>query len=309
MTSHEMTIPPFYPMEPVIAEQPFDSERHIFQVKWDGVRCLAYADTGGVRLFNRRLNEKTTQYPELLEALQDMPPGTVLDGEIVAPGQDGKPSLYRVLERDQLKSPASIHAQRKSIPIIYMAFDVIFYKGKCIAGEPLVKRQEMLKELIHPGDCIHLVESITGRGRALFDAVSKEGMEGIVAKEAQSPYLIGKKNRLWQKIKSWREMEALVCGWVKENGRLRSLIFGEMQGGEIVYIGNASSGLGEKYRQQFQRYLSAEYGDRLPCPFTAVPAVKGAVWTLPEIKLRVRFLEWSGDYKMRNPVIMLQENL
>ncbi|MEI6100297.1 MAG: DNA ligase, partial [Eubacteriales bacterium] len=182
---------PVIPMEPVARADAFDSEDTLFQVKWDGVRVLAYAFPGGVRLFNRRLHERTQQYPELVDALEGLPPGTVLDGEIVALAKNGKPNFPRVLRRDLVHSLIKIKQAALAVPVHYMVFDVLWYAGRETMSLPLWERLEIMDGLkLFPGN-IMKVDCEPKYGTALFEAVRNEGLEGIVAKKTDSIYIIG----------------------------------------------------------------------------------------------------------------------
>lgn len=185
---------PVAPMEPVRRAEPFDDQNTLFQVKWDGVRALAYAyPGGGVRLFNRRLRERTAQYPELCAALSGLPAGTVLDGEIIAPDADGKPDFPRVLRRDLVASPAKIKRAADAVPVRYMAFDLLWLDGQTLCPLPLTERFAALDALTLDSALVHRVESVPQAGRALFAAVQAEGLEGVVAKKN------GQHVRHWQK--------------------------------------------------------------------------------------------------------------
>lgn len=294
---------PVKPMEPVRVPQAFDASDFLFQIKWDGVRCLAYRGTGaGIRLFNRRLNERTLQYPDLVGALSFLPPGTVTDGEIVALGADGKPSFPLVLQRDLLKSPIKIKMQSERLPVLYMVFDVLWLDGTLLLEKPLYKRLEILKETFEPGDILHVADAVEQNGRALFAAVAAEGMEGIVAKQTDSPYLPGRKTPLWQKIKCWRELEVLVGGYLQdEAGRLRSLLVGVGEDAGLRYVGSVASGITQKQRRALH---NACRDSAVPCPFINPPQDAAARWADPGISLRVRFLEFSPNGSMRNPSLI-----
>lgn len=293
---------PVLPMEPTAVQDAFDSPDFLFQVKWDGVRCLAYRyPDGALRLFNRRLNERTRQYPDLMAALAFLPPGTVIDGEIIATGADGKPSFPLVLRRDLVKSAAKAGTLAHTLPASYMAFDLLWLEGVSLLDAPLAKRQERLRTLPLPKG-VQAVDSVEGSGRALFAAVGAEGLEGIVAKRRDSPYLVGKKTMLWQKIKHWREITVWAGGYLSdEAGRIRSLLVGTMEEGGLRYVGSVASGVTQR-----QWRLLQEHCDRLagPCPFVNPPLSPGARWVKPLLSLRVRFLEYSPNGSLRNPSVV-----
>ena len=165
-----MLILPFKPMELKILQEPFDSDDFLFQIKWDGVRCVASNFDGNVRLFNRNANERTAQYPEIVEDLESfLPDNTMLDGEIVALGENGKPNFYRLLKRDSAKSKSKIATLAMSLSSYYMVFDIMYLKGEKLTDLPLTTRLDALVRLIPPLSNIHVVDSIYGKGCMLFE--------------------------------------------------------------------------------------------------------------------------------------------
>lgn len=292
---------PVKPMEPVSCDKPFDSADTLFQIKWDGVRVLAYVyPDNSIRLFNRRLNERTAQYPELVAALNGLCGCTVLDGEIIVPGKDGKPDFPRVLKRDLCRSPQKIAAAARSIGINYMVFDVLWFAGKPVYPLPLTERLEMLNSISFSNNIIHIVESIPESGRALFDAVKSEGLEGIVAKNAQSSYRIGKKTDAWQKIKCLRELTAVIGGYLSDNGRPRSLLLGLPSENGLMFIGAAACGITQSQWKMLIQLFADTIG---PCPFEDLPDMKDARFVAPLLGVNVRFLEFSPGGVMRSPSI------
>ena len=291
---------PIKPMEPVLYHEPFDDPAYVYQVKWDGVRSLAYAN-GTLRLINRHLNDRTDQYPEIVEALAGLPEGTILDGEMVALGDNGKPDFYRVMKREMAKAPGKIADLRRRVPAFYMVFDVIAWGGEDYTGRALTERQQRLGELPESAH-VGVVESVPERGRALWALVEAQDLEGIVAKRADSPYLIGVKSELWKKIKVWRSMEGLVGGWSEETGRVRSLALGIREEEGLLYIGNVGTGFTEAQWKAIGDYLKTANGPDAACPFTNRPKDKTLRWARPELTVTVRYREIGSDGRLRHPV-------
>jgi bifunctional non-homologous end joining protein LigD len=293
-------------MEPVQVDEAFDSDAFLFQIKWDGVRCLAYSGNNGeLRLINRHLNERTTQYPELVRSLSLMPENTVFDGEIVVLGEDGKPSFPRILQRDLVRSPSTVQKVMRSHPALYMVFDLLWLKGENLTNRPLVERIEKLGNLLDNKAPIIYVESVFNHGIALSEASRNEGLEGIVAKDKNSPYLIDKKVPLWKKIKNWRSIRVKVGGYLlDETGRLRSLVIGLQEEDGLRHVGSVSSGLTQENIKILKQYFDSK--PEVPCPLKSAPAKYSDTvrWVPPEIGLTVRFLEWGSDGKLRNPTLI-----
>lgn len=292
---------PVIPMELTICDAPYDAPDTLFQVKWDGVRCLAYAYPDGVRLYNRRLNARTQQYPELVQGLSTLPKGTVLDGEIVALGPDGKPSFPRVLRRDLARSAAKTSVLTSSVPIHYMVFDVLWDAGEPLYPLPLYKRLERLSRIPLASPAFR-VDSVPEQGMALFEAARHEGLEGIVAKKADSAYRIGERSLEWQKIKCTRELNCIIGGYIKKPDGMRCVLVGVQEESGLLYIGRASSGPTHKEWAALHARLKALHA---PCPFSnPPPAERDAVWVTPTLPIRVRFLEYTKEGVMRAPAIL-----
>jgi len=183
------------------APAPFDSCEHLFEIKWDGIRCLAGIQTNSVRLQSRQSLDITRQFPELA-CLNVLPPSTVLDGELIVLHQ-GKPSLREVERRALLQNRARIQFLSQSMTAIYMVFDVLHLEGKSLMSAPLCQRRQTLKALLArvPLPGVLVSQAILRHGRELFALVAQLGLEGVVAKRLDGPYLPGKRSRLWLKIK------------------------------------------------------------------------------------------------------------
>jgi ATP-dependent DNA ligase len=191
-------------IKPMLARavtEPFDSPIHLFEPKWDGIRCLAFVERGRVRLQTRDMVEITNQFPEL-SSLTNLPAGTIVDGELVIL-QDGKPSLDRMLQRVHLQDPTRIGWQSQNRPAVLIGFDLLFENSRSIMSEPLRSRREALEELISKADLPALVwsQGMHGHGVDLFAVIKELRLEGMMAKSLDSPYLPGKRSRTWLRIK------------------------------------------------------------------------------------------------------------
>jgi ATP-dependent DNA ligase len=188
---------------PMLAQPgaPFDSDDHLFEIKWDGVRMLAIRDAKSYRLVNRHQAERTAQYPELT-CLAQLSAGTILDGETVVL-QQGRPDFGRLLSRDQTGQPLKIRLLARSLPATYLVFDLLYYRYRSLLNEPLHQRRAQLRQLLealgHPQ--VVLSEGIVGAGREFFRQVCALGLEGVVAKRLDSRYRAGRRTRAWIKIK------------------------------------------------------------------------------------------------------------
>jgi bifunctional non-homologous end joining protein LigD/DNA ligase-1 len=191
----------FKPMLAVAAPEPFDSDHYLFEIKWDGIRCLAFVENRQIRLQSRQLIDITAQFPELASASQ-LPDGTVLDGELVAM-EGGRPSLAKVQGRALLQDRHRIELTSQSSPVMYVAFDLVYARGESIMAKPLWERRQELEQLLSDSQpkAVILSRAVLGQGSDLFQAVQKLGLEGTMAKSLDGHYRAGKRTAVWKKIK------------------------------------------------------------------------------------------------------------
>src|SRR5712692_7350017 len=194
-------LPALLPMLAVPAA-PFDSSEYSFEVKWDGVRALAAVETAGWRLWGRERADYTARYPEL-DLLRRLPAGTLVDGELVAFDADGRPDLPRLLRRHGLAHAWRIGQARLWCPVRYVLFDLLFHAGRSLLHEALVRRRELLEEIVECLDVPELIFSagIVGTGTALYAVALAQGHEGVMAKHLASTYRPGRRSTTWRKIK------------------------------------------------------------------------------------------------------------
>ena len=188
---------------PMLAQpgNPFDSAEHLFEVKWDGMRALAYIDDRGYRIVSRHGNDITDRFPEL-GSLANLPPGTVLDGELVVL-RDGKPGFSLLQSRAPLCCQHKIRTLARTTPATYVVFDQLFDRYRSLMDEPLSTRREiMLKTVGHAGDQQLIAsDGVVGPGRSFYEHVVGQKLEGVVAKRLTSRYLPGRRTDAWIKIK------------------------------------------------------------------------------------------------------------
>jgi bifunctional non-homologous end joining protein LigD len=298
-----MRLPVIQPMEPILQTTIPQSDKYWYQVKWDGVRLLACKDESGWWLYNRKQNERTQTYPDLLAELTLLECESVLlDGEVVAL-KDGRPDFFRVLKRD-LGSPANQSRLMDRIPVYYMVFDLLFADGRWWTDRPLSERYERLTRLIPPElKRIHVCDNYEN-GTALFETMKKKEMEGIVIKEREGVYHVGHKHPTWQKVKYFREMRAAVIGATLRQGRVNALILGEPAGAPERYIGKAATGLNQQELTILTQFLPQLQMSKPPVAVVPrFPSTETVVWLQPLLTVQVRFLSWTPDGTLRSPVI------
>lgn len=215
-------LPPF--LQPMLAVPgcPFDSQHHLFEVKWDGIRAMVYCDRDHYRIVTRHGRPLTDQFPELA-FFRDLAPGTLLDGELVVL-RDGRPALGRVQARQQAQAAPKIHALAKTAPAIYVAFDLLFEGYRSLTDCPLVRRREALRKAAAgvEGQPLVYSESVVGPGKAFYEQVVREGLEGVVAKRLASRYRPGRRTDAWLKIKPPAIGRAFVATRIGHSIRARN---------------------------------------------------------------------------------------
>jgi DNA ligase D-like protein (predicted ligase) len=290
-------------IKPMLAKPspPFDSEGHIFELKWDGTRCIMFIERGGVRLQNRRLRDITHRYPEF-EGVRLRAGSAVLDGELVVLS-GGRPDFKRLQQREHQEDPARIEMLSALLPATYAAFDLLYLGGRPLLKKPLSERRRLLEGLLPIKGNIILSESYS-EGRGLFRLALRKGFEGVMAKEKTSPYLPGERSGYWLKVKKFSDLDAVICGWLEGKGRraggIGSLILGLYDGGKLLHIGQVGAGLDERTLELLHGRLQ---GLRGKCPFGKVPRLgRRAFWTRPEMVARVGYQEWSEKGSLRVPV-------
>jgi DNA ligase D-like protein (predicted ligase) len=283
---------------------PFNSEKHIFELKWDGTRCIFFVNKHSVRLQNRRLLNITHRYPEFRELpIFLKAKSAVFDGELVVL-VEGVPKFDKLQQREHIEDVNKIEILSGLIPATYVVFDLLYLNGNSLMHKPLVERRDLLKGLFPLSDNVIFSESYT-EGRKLFSAVLKKGFEGIMAKEKESPYLPGERSRYWLKIKKAFDIDVVVCGYLEGEGGRRelfgSLILGVYDKGKLIHIGQVGTGFDEKTMSGiYQRLLRIKSYKRT---FDEMPELKRkAVWCRPEMVVRVGYQEWTKDKHLRVPV-------
>ena len=300
------------PMLAALGGQPFDSPAHIFEVKWDGVRALAFVDDGGVRIQDRYLREVTALYPELQALAGQTEAGTVLDGEIVALDATGRPELARLRER--LAAPDGDEAKRLAAgaPVTFQAFDIPYSRGDSVMERPLWRRKLLLHRATRPAGVLAVPGFLEREGIAFFEAAREHGLEGVVAKERDGPYLPGQRTGAWLKLKVHQKEEFVVGGYTfggswRRGGRPRrgtfeSLLLGLFdEDGAFHYVGEVTGAYTEADAGCITLALDALASNE--CPFREEPASRRLIfWCHPELVATVRFAEWTADGRLRFPV-------
>ncbi|WP_145146432.1 RNA ligase family protein [Paenibacillus xylanexedens] len=295
---------PLIPFEPISRDTLPTGPEWIAQVKWDGVRMLAYEDGQELRLVNRRLHERTAQYPELVTP-RNLCSGSsyILDGEVIALDPDtGKPSFYHVLRRDRMSRPEGIAQAIHQIPITYMVFDILYYEGKWVTDQPLADRQRLLHEVLNTAPHVQEVTN-TLDAASLLTVMREHQMEGIVCKDLTSSYGIQGKDQRWQKVKIMHDVYAMIGGVTYRSGIVNAVAIGVYDGPNFVYIGHVGTGKlnSNTWRELTHQVKSLIRQDR---PFHNVPERSAeTTWVEPRIGVKVQYMELTHHRTLRHPSI------
>jgi DNA ligase D-like protein (predicted ligase) len=296
-----MALPAFVPpMLATLVEEPFDSECHLFEIKWDGIRALSFVENRSHRALTRNRLELTASFPELAK-LSELSSGCVLDGELVVL-EDGRPSFSRALERMQAKGERRVAHLQRALPAQYVVFDLLYWEGRALLDAPLRTRRERLGEaLARLGDPrIVFSDGIVGPGRAFFDEVRARALEGLVAKELDSPYAPGKRTRTWLKVKTTQTVPCAILGYVlDERGDLSSLVVALEDEGRLVSVGRVGSGLTDDLRERILALCRAR-----PRATPFVDSEEDAEWVEPGLYCSVTYLERTSNGGLRAPVFV-----
>jgi bifunctional non-homologous end joining protein LigD len=294
---------PVVPFEPISTEVPPTGDHWISQVKWDGVRILVYYDGHNVSLMNRRLNNRTLQFPELTDIQKFCSAESViLDGEVIAL-ENGSPSFHKVMRRDGIRKLSSVPAAKLQVPITYMIFDILYFNGEWVTNKSLQERQVLLESIIEENDYIQLVKNQQD-SNSLYKAVVEHELEGIIIKDLTSKYAINGKDKRWQKKKVIKDLNAVIGGVTYRSGIVNALLLGLYdENGQLWYIGHAGTG---KLSQKDWRSLTETIQGMIvkERPFINNPSrYKEATWIKPELSAKINFLEWTQSKTLRQPSI------
>ena len=290
---------------------PTDDERWAYEIKWDGVRAIAYSQPGQLQLQSRNLNDITDQYPELHRLNRALSSSSaVLDGEIVAFDETSRPSFEALQQRMQVASKAQAKRLARSTPVTYVIFDLLWLDGHSLMGLPYSRRRERLASLQLAGESWQTPEHVVGRGAAVLRASAEQGLEGIVAKRLESAYVPGTRSKSWVKVKNAGRQEVVVGGWMPGKGRRKerigALLVGVYgPGGELRYAGRVGTGFTEKELDRLARLLAGL--QRSTSPFMADRSKigqqppRGAVFCEPRLVAEVEFREWTRSGSLRAP--------
>ncbi|MFL5328477.1 MAG: DNA ligase D [Gemmataceae bacterium] len=284
-----------------LVRAPFDRAGWIFEPKWDGYRAIAEIQNGKIEVYSRKGNSFNEQFAPIVHNLRHLKHDTVLDGEVVVLDEAGR-SRFQLLQQHQKTGQGRL---------VYYVFDILHLDGRDLQMLPLIERKTILSRLLRRIPEVIVSEHIEGRGEAFFRAAAAQGLEGIIAKNGQSPYRQGIRSADWLKIKTQRRQEAVIGGFTEPRGsrkNLGALLLGVYQGNDLKYIGHTGGGLNTKSLAHLRQRLDPL--EQSTSPFAKRPKANAPVhWVKPQLVCEVTFQEWTDDGHMRHPIfIALRED-
>jgi bifunctional non-homologous end joining protein LigD len=293
------------PMLAKIGSLPRDDDRWAYEIKWDGVRAIGYAEGGRLRLASRNGRDITPRYPELRELGRALAGHeAVLDGEVVAFDAEGRPSFQRLQSRMHLASEHAVRRMSQSEPVAYVLFDLLWLDGHSLLGLPYRERRERLLELGLTGPTWQTPASHVGDGAAMLEASRARGLEGIIAKRLDSTYTPGRRPGAWVKVKNVRTTEVVIGGWLegegRRGGRLGALVVGYHEDGELRYAGRVGTGFDEAELDRLAGILAPLA--RPDSPFSGRQPPRETHFAEPQLVAAVAYGEWTRTRTLRHPV-------
>ncbi len=285
------------PMKAQMVDKPFDDDRWLFEVKWDGIRLVSFIDEGKVTLQTRAGRIVDAEYPQL-QAISRLVSArqAILDGEIVALDEEGRPSFQLLQNRG-----------KEEHPMQYVVFDIVYFDGQRLFKVPLEDRKRLLRDTVRDGGILKYSDHVLGQGQAFFKAAQQKRLEGIVAKLRDSPYQPGVRSSAWLKIKAHLQQEVVIGGFTAPRASRKyfgALIVGVYEDGKLVYTGHVGGGFDERTLAELYKLMKPLIVKQPPFSGTPPRGNEKPTWVKPVLLAEVKFAEWTRDGVMRQPVFL-----
>jgi bifunctional non-homologous end joining protein LigD len=301
-----------HPMLATPIAKAFDGPEWVFEIKWDGYRAVAFIEDGHVRLVSRSQNDLTAQFHELGSLPQFVKAErAILDGEIVALDDEGRPSFSLMQQRTGFQPGKRRLRGREGVPIVYYAFDLLYVDGFDMRRVALEQRKQLLQDRIIPGGLVHFSDHYPEKGLDLFVAARQRGLEGIVAKKRNGAYE-EKRSRDWLKIKITQRQECVIGGYSDPEGSRNyfgALVLGLYdRQGRLIHVGQVGTGFDQKALKEMFALMQPLATKENPF-YGAIGGLRKVHFVRPELVAEIKFAEWThetadGGVKLRAPVFM-----
>ena len=290
-------------------DRPFSRKGWIFELKYDGYRLLAERAGKEAYLRSRAGHDLTVTFPEIARAVRGLPyEGVVLDGEVVVPDAEGRPSFQRLQKRGRILNRDDALRASVELPALYHAFDIVALEGFDLRPLPLLARKEILREILPTVGPIRYSDHIEEKGAALYAQVEQMGLEGIVGKQADAPYR-GGRSKYWIKVRTIKVEDFVVVGWTEPKGSrggFGALHIARYEGDDLVYAGSVGTGFKDADLRDIHASLKAIEIAKCACDRGAnarggIPKGKAHHWTKPELVIEVTYKEMTEQGIVRQP--------
>ena len=292
-------------------EGAFTRDGWLFELKLDGYRLIASKSRGEATLVTRNGNDYTAVFPEVARAVKALPfDECIVDGEVVCLDAQGKPSFARLQQRGTLSAPMDIKRAAVELPATFFAFDFLAFEDYDLRPLPLLARKAIVMAALPKLGAVHPLDHIEREGEAFLAQVDTLGLEGIIAKRADSPYRGGRTDA-WQKIKAEKTGDFVIVGFTSPKGgrsHFGALQLADMVGGELVYAGRVGTGFNDSFLADLGKDLDAIVRADPPCAppvgASVIPETKTTTWVEPLYVCEVRFREWTPDGVLRHAAFL-----
>jgi bifunctional non-homologous end joining protein LigD len=293
------------PMQAMLADGiPPDEDRYGFEFKWDGIRAVCYWDGRALRLQTRNRKDVTVRYPELWRLRDALGSRrAILDGEIVAFDERGRPSFEELQKRMGLTAEGDVRRQLRETPVAYLLFDVMYLDGELLLASAYTVRRERLEGLALGDRHWQVPPSQVGHGDELMHASRENGLEGVIAKRLDSVYEPGRRSGAWLKVKNRLRQEFVIGGWVEGEGRRSglpgALLIGYYDDGRLVYASKVGTGFTDATLANLARLMKPL--ERETSPFEVGGPPGRAHFVEPRLVAEIEFSEWTRGGELRAP--------
>ncbi|GAC1335126.1 MAG: non-homologous end-joining DNA ligase [Candidatus Dormibacteria bacterium] len=298
--------PTLLPMVPGGASEPFDSTEHLFEVRWDGLRALAFIEGGGYHLQDQSGRNITELFPELGELPRRVGADQViLDGCVVISDASGLPDFAALDRRMRVGTSAATEGAAARQPAAYVVFDILYVEARSVMSLSLLRRRKLLRQVLTAEGRICLSDAVAGDGLSFFEAAREMGIDAVLAKRKDSPYLPGGRTPSWLLVQDVPRQDVVVLGYVPDPGgeAFETLLVGVFADSRPAYAGAVGGGFDQRTMRLLGQALPGlRAGAEVPAGAERVPAE--AVWVRPELVISVKFSEWTPGGTLRFPIFV-----
>ena len=276
-------------------KEAFDDKNYIYELKLDGIRCLAYIDKNSVDLRNKRNDKVLFRYPELSDIYKQLNcTNAIFDGELFIL-KDNKTDFYEMQRRSLMSDKFKIELASKNLPVSFSAFDILYKDNQQLTDIPLIERKEILQNSVKENDRISTTRYIETEGKKLFELTTHNELEGIVAKKKDSKYYFGKRTKDWIKIKNYEDDDFVICGYIEKEANITSIIVAKYnQQNKLIYKGHVTLGVSNQALKiiKSQEILAAPLFD----------TKDNTIWIVPNLVCTVKYMHKTESGGIRQPV-------